>query len=216
HHDHMGRLGIANSMRLARTMNTLRWRREAAQRRRLYNTQFDELIRRNGTSVRPLLQMQDGFAIDTSGTLPHLDRVLAQADEIIAERGGKRATAPNSYRSFFSDVWRDEDCERFPAFLDFATSSDVVGVVSNYLRTIPVLSTTIPPGIRFVESNMDYDDTPDVLKESQLYHIDYYSVPSVYVLVALHDTTFDHGPWTFLPRGVSQRAKTELGYWKRG
>ena len=216
HHNHMGRLGISNSLRVARGMNAARWRRESAIRRRLYREDFAGLLAENGEPVRPLLEMHDGFAIDTSGTLPHLDRVLHEADEIIAERGGNRTTGVNTYRSFFQDVWRDEDCERFPAFLDFSTSSDVVGVVANYLKTIPVLSTTIPPGIRFVESNMDYDDYPDVLKESQLYHIDYYAVPSVYVLVLLHDTTFDHGPWTFLPRSISQRAKKDLRYWRRG
>ena len=74
-------------------------------------------------------------------------------------------------------------------------------------------SATRPSGIRFVESNAAFDDQPDRPRDSQLYHIDYYSLPSVYVLVLLRDTTSEHGPWTFLPRGISQKAAAVLKYW---
>src|SRR5262249_38506185 len=56
----------------------------------------------------------------------------------------------------------------------------------------------------------------DQPKDSQLYHIDYFSVPNVYVIVLIRDTTLDQGPWHFLPKSVSQRVKRELGYWRRG
>ena len=78
------------------------------------------------------------------------------------------------------------------------------------------LSTTLPSGIRLVESNAAYDDQPDHPHDSQLYHIDYYSLPNVYVLVLLEDTTHEHGPWTFLPRSTSMKVKEALGYWRRG
>ena len=105
--------------------------------------------------------------------------------------------------------------ERYPSFLDFATSSDVLSVVSHYLQSIPALSTTLPPGIRVMESNAAFDDQPDKPHDSQLYHMDYYSLPLVYILVLLRDTTPEHGPWTFLPRGVSQKTRRALNYWSR-
>jgi hypothetical protein len=91
-----------------------------------------------------------------------------------------------------------------------------LAMICRYLECIPALSTTLPSGIRFVESNQAFDDDRAHPKESQLYHIDYYSLPNVYVLVLLRDTTFEHGPWTFLPRSLSQRVHTQLGYWKWG
>jgi hypothetical protein len=148
-------------------------------------------------------------------SLPHLDRVLEDSDKIIAERSGVRRSSKGAYRSFLQDYWTSEDLERYPSFLDFATSSDVLSVVSQYLQSIPVLSKTLPPGIRFVESNAAWDDQPDKPHDSQLYHIDYYSMPNVYTLVLLRDTTPEHGPFTFLPRGVSQKARTALNYWSR-
>jgi hypothetical protein len=140
--------------------------------------------------------------------------MLADSEAIIAERSGERLTA-DPYRSYFQDVWSQQDCEKYPSFLDFATSSDVLQVVAHYLKCIPALSTTLPAGIRFVESNAAFDDQPDRPKDSQLYHIDYYSLPNVYVIVLLRDATPEHGPFTFLPRSVSLKAMNVLGYWSR-
>jgi hypothetical protein len=216
HEGHMQRLGIRNTMRLARAYNWLKFGRQHAWRRRLYQTQLPALLEENGPPRRRPLEMEDGWAIDTSLSLAHLDRVLEDADKIIAERAGMRLTAAGTYRSYFQDMWTPADAEKYPSFLDFATSSDLLSVVSHYLQCIPALSTTLPSGIRFVESNAAFDDQPDCPHDSQLYHIDYYSLPNVYVLVLLRDTTFEHGPWTFLPRAISQKVRRALGYWKRG
>lgn len=217
HENHMELLGISETMRLAHAYWNHKFARQDEWRRRLYRDRLSELLEENGPPTRAPIEMKDGWAIDSSMSLPHLDRILRDADEIIAERAGKRLTTTGAYRSYFQDVWKpDEDPERYPSYLDFATSSDVLSVVSHYLNSIPALSTTLPSGIRFVESNAAFDDQPDAPHDSQLYHIDYYSLPNVYVLVLLQDTTPEHGPWTFLPRATSQRVKETLGYWKHG
>ncbi len=215
HANHMSRLGIASTMRLAYFYNRLKFGRQDRWRRGLYQTQLATLLEENGGLSRPPIEMKDGWALDTSMSLPHLDRVLEDSDKIIAERSGERRSPKGAYRSYFQDMWTTEDLERYPSFLDFATSSDVLSVVSAYLQSIPALSTTLPPGIRLVESNVAFDDQPDNPRDSQLYHIDYYSLPNVYILVLLRDTTPEHGPWTFFPRGISQTARRALNYWSR-
>ena len=87
----------------------------------------------------------------------------------------------------------ESDLEEYPSFLDFVTSSDLLATVGSYLQCIPVLSATLPSGLRLVESNDAFDEEPEVAKDSQLYHIDYYSRPNVYVLVLLEDVTPEHG-----------------------
>jgi hypothetical protein len=213
--NHMSLLGIANTMRLAHSYNRIKFRRQDDWRRTLYRTQFKTLLEENGSLTHPLIEMKDGWALETSMSLPHLDRVLEDSEKIIAERSGQRRSSKGAYRSYFQDVWTSEDLERYPSFLDFATSSDALSTVSHYLRSVPVLSTTPPPGIRFVESNAAFDDQPDKPHDSQIYHIDYYSLPFVYILVLLRNTTPEHGPWTFLPRSVSQKARAVLNYWSR-
>jgi len=215
HANHMSRLGIANTMRLARAYNRIKFGRQDDWRRSLYRERFAALLEENGPPTRPRIVMQDGWAIDTSMSLPHLDRVLDDSEKIIAERCGVRRSTQGAYRSYFQDVWTPADLEQYPSFLDFATSSELLTAVGDYLQGIPALSTTLPSGIRFVESNAAFDDQPDNPHDSQLYHIDYYSLPNVYVLVLLRDTTREHGPWTFLPRGVSQTAAAALSYWGR-
>src|SRR5262245_26201582 len=129
HDKHMQRLGIERTMRLAHAYNRFKFRRQDAWRRQMYQTRLQELLRENGRCTRPHLEMHDGWAIDTSMSLPHLDRVLEEADKIVAERAGKRTTAEGAYRSYFQDMWTPADCEKYPAFLDFATSSDLLVTV---------------------------------------------------------------------------------------
>jgi hypothetical protein len=211
---HMSHLGISNTMRLANAYNRFKFSTRHQWRQSMYQRHLDELLQENGGCTHPPMEIKDGFVIDTSFYLPHLDRVLADSNDIIAERSGQRLTA-NPYRSFFQDVWTQQDYEKYPAFLDFATSSDVLAVVANDLKCIPALSTILPPGIRFVESNAAFDHEPNRPKDSQLYHLDYHSRPNVYVIVLLRDTTPEHGPFTFLPRSVSQQAVKALRYGSR-
>lgn len=216
HENHMALLGIRNTMRMAHAYNQAKFQKQDELRRELYANRWDRLIDENGPIVQTPVAMNDGWGLDESMTLPHLDRVLEDSKRIIAERSGMRRSAPGTYRSYFQDVWTAEDLERYPSFLDFATSSELLSVVAGYLGCVPALSTTLPSGIRFVESNAAFDDQPDTPHDSQLYHIDYYSLPNLYVLVLLEDTTTEHGPWTFLPRSVSQDAAAKLGNWEPG
>lgn len=213
HENHMAHFGIANTMQLAHAYNKIKFGPQDAWRRELYREELPALLEENGAPTRPRIQLQDGWAIDDSLSLPHLDRVLADSEKIIAERAGVRKSSTGTYRSYFQDVWTPADLETYPAFLDFVTSSDVIAPVADYLGCIPALTTTLPSGIRFVESNAAYDDQPDTPHDSQLFHIDYYSLPNVYVLVLLQDTTRENGPWTFLPKSISAEVKTRLDYW---
>jgi hypothetical protein len=216
HEQDMRRLGIETTMNLAHSFNRLRYGRQERWRRSLFRNELAELLAENGPATRPPIEMRDGWALDMSMSLPFLDRVLEESDRIIGERAGVRTTAVGRYRSYFQNIWQPEDAEKYPSFLDFATSTDVLSVVSRALECIPALSTTLPPSIRLVESNAAFDDKPDRPHDSQLFHLDPYSLPNLYVLVLLRDTGPDNGPWTFLPKSVSQRIRRELGYWKRG
>ena len=77
----------------------------------MYQRQMNELLQENGGLSRPTLEIKDGYAIDTSFTWPHLDRILEDSEEIIAERSGERLTA-DPYRSYFQDVWPPQDYEK--------------------------------------------------------------------------------------------------------
>ncbi len=131
----MARLGIRNTMRIARRYNSLHYGRQQHSREWLWREHFDELVEENGGSGSAgRIRMKDGFALDSSGSLPYLDELLCAADELIAERAG---TAPvdDRYRAFFRNLAEPGDTDRWPALVDFVTSSELIATAGEYLGT---------------------------------------------------------------------------------
>jgi hypothetical protein len=217
HADHMCRLGIRNTMRIAKTYSHLKFGKYQRYREQQYREKFDALLDENGLKRLPDIEMNNGWALDTSGTLPHLSQMLDEADEVIREHGLVRRKAAGSYRSFFQNIIEPGDLEKYPSFLNFALCSEVLSVVCKYQRCIPALSGTLPPGVRFAESSAQFDDQPKgTYRDSQLWHIDYYSQPIVYVIVLLRDVTVENGPFCWMSIEPSQRAARALNYWAKG
>src|SRR2546430_10195805 len=144
----MKALGIRRTRTVALSYNRFRLREFDQHRQRLYRERFNELLADNGPAIGSDNVMDNGWALDTSRTLPGIDELIAEAEEIIAERGLKATKKPDTYRAFFQNIARPEDGEKYPAILDFALSSAVLKTVCRYMQTIPVLSGTLPPGIR--------------------------------------------------------------------
>jgi hypothetical protein len=215
--DKMALLGIRNTMRLAKRYNRVLYGSYQRYREALWRERFDELAEEAGGLTAPSqVRMEDGWALDTSGSLPHLDELLRQADEVIEERAGK-ATADDRYRAFFRNLLEIEDHRRWPAFVEFGTSAQLLATVANYLGFIPALSKTLPTGVRMVESGKHLDALAHLPpRDSQVFHIDPYDHPMVYVIVLVRDCTLEAGPFTFLPAGVSANAAGKLDYWSRG
>jgi hypothetical protein len=216
HDQKMRRLGIRNTMKLAEHYNTRLYGRDQEHRSARFSEHFQELLYENGEfdreDVRTLI---DGYYLDTSLTLPHLEEMLKQVDELLEERQAYTPTA--EYRAFFRNLAKPDDVQRWPGILDFCTSSQLLATVCSYLRFIPAFSKTIPPGIRVVESGKHLDklaDTPP--RDSQLFHIDPYATPMLYVIVLVKDCHANSGPFTWLGEADSQKAARALDYWDRG
>lgn len=216
HGEHMEPLGLRTTMRLAKASNRLKYRRFARLRGTEYRDRFQALLDENGKpSTAPNL-MKDGWAVDRSGSLPHLQQLLEDADQIIRERGLKPSKPGEAPRSFFQNILKKDDLQKYPSILNFVLSSDILNVVCRYLQTIPILSTTLPPGVRLAESSITFDSKPhEGFRESQLYHLDHHDNPMVYVIVLLKDVTQRCGPFSFLPISTSERAARALRYQSR-
>ncbi len=215
--DKMAHLGIRNTMRVAKRYNRFLYGRHQRYREKLWRERFDELAEEAGGLVDPgYVRMRDGWALDTSGSLPHLDELLEQADELIEERAG-RVPVDDRYRAFFRNLTTIEDHERWPAFLDFASSPQLIATLADYLGFIPALSKTLPTGVRVVESGKHLDALAHLPpRDSQVFHIDPYDHPIVYVIVLVRDCTREMGPFTFLPAAASEAAAKRLDYHSRG
>lgn len=216
HGEHMELLGTGNTMRLAKRANRLQFRRIAEAREQLYRDELPTLLKENGGTTLPPITLADGWHLDRSGTLPHLDQLITEAGQIIAERGMRPKKAGEAERSFFQSIQKPDDFTKYPSILNFALSSDVLSAVCRYMQTIPVLSRTFPQGVRLAESSITFDARPqDGYRSSQLYHLDHHDTPMVYVIVLLKDVTERCGPFTFLSDSVSTRAAAAMRYQTR-
>jgi len=213
----MKHVGIDRLRSFAKRYNQWRYSDRVRMHHDAFKNEFEALLRKNGTlSTFPSrIKLNDGWARDDWQRRPYLDRVLGQGGEVVRERGGKQHSGIQ--QPFFRSLLFPGDFEKYPAILDFILSSELLAVAAQHLRTVPVLSKTLPAGVRFMESNAALDpDWAGPFRESQLYHLDIHDTPLVYVLVLVDDVTDESGPWTFLPASVSARAKAALRYQQPG
>jgi hypothetical protein len=213
--DDMKLLGLNATMRWANRYNRLSFGSNQKMRQRLWREQFDALLKENGTPQHEPIIMNDGWAIDRSQTLPHLKQLLEDSNEIIEKRGGQEAE--DFGKPFLRSIMTGDDLNQFPSVLDFAASSQMVATVAKECGFIPVLGNSMPPGVRLMESNKKLDPQPNgPWRSSQLWHLDYHSSPTIYVIVALRDITPDMGPLVFLSRSDSEKVATALNYRSKG
>jgi hypothetical protein len=211
------RLGIANTRRIAKAYNTIRYRSERAEVIEGYERRYDELFMGNdpGYSGAPRNKLDDGWVIDRSGNFPGLESSLAEAERLIEERGGQdlRGNAELAQQQYLFHLSSINELDRYPRLLDFGTSSEVLGTVADYMGMVPTIALNLPVGIRVFESTNRWCP-PMPYNESQLYHRDIHDMPLVYAIVLARDATEHTGPWTFLPASVSARATRALNYQK--
>ncbi len=210
----MRRLGIERTTRLARW-----WNREreplVAMRRNVYGQQFEELLDENGRSdSRQTLELVDGFVLDTSQSLPFLDDLIREMDEVIDERGLQKWE--DLGKPYLQNILPEDAAERYASLLDFGTSSRVIAAVAPTFGFIPHFSASLPRGIRLQESSNLHDPTPTApWRDSQNWHRDYHTEPTFYVITLIREVTDECGPLHYVSASVSERVSQAYDYRSR-
>ncbi len=201
-------------MMLGRACNGFQWGRFQKFREKHYHDRFNDLIEENGPVRNPPNRMNDGWALDTSRSLPHLRRLLEDTSKIIQESGEIRR--PVYGKVFFQDIMKPRFLEKYPSILDFATSSEVLAAVAEHCGFVPCLSALNPPGVRLMISSNKHEEPNSPPSSSQLFHLDNHDATLVYVIVALKEIGSDCGPFSYLAASVTRRAADALRYRERG
>ena len=210
--DDMGLLGINRTTRIGRRYNRRRYGSCLTRRIDAVHEHLAMLAAARGPG--DALETRDGWVRDDSAGLPHLERVMADMEEVIGERGGQRWE--DVRKIFLQNILAPGDHVRYSSLLDFVTTPEVLEPVTRLCGFVPHLSEALPRGVRLMESSTDHDPTPEVWRRSQFWHIDYHATPTIYVIVAVRDIGPDDGPLHFLGAEASRRVAEALGYGGRG
>lgn len=219
-HNDKSLIGANNTMALARRYNRLRYGRDQAERERACRESLAALLAENAAAqgegtVDTGVKLQDGWVVDASQTLPHMERMLREANEVIDRRTGTQWEI--FARPFLQNLLPQEWLTQYPALLDFATSSAVLGPLARYAGFIPQLSGWHPRGVRIMESSNRYDPAPPgSLRNSQMLHRDFHAVPLLYVIVALRDIGEESGPFVWAGIEASDRVARQVVDGARG
>ena len=127
--DDMALLGIERTARLGRSLSARRFRVSLEERRRSLDRHLAELAREReaaggGAAASPTIQMQDGWARDDSRSLPQLERVLAEMNAVIEERGGR--PWPFHGKPFLFDILPERAWELYGSILDFVARNELL------------------------------------------------------------------------------------------
>ncbi len=213
----MRALGIDHTARIARAHSRRRWGEQLVWRGERFHAHVAALEQeRRGLGRRDKTALLvDGWALDNSRSLPHLERLIDEMDAVIEERG-LRPWAHHG-KPFLKDILPQRAWETHASILDFACAPEAVLPAARKAGFVPPLSGSLPPGIRLMESSTKFDPQPDgPWRQSQLWHIDYHCDPTIYLAVAIREITPDDGPLHYLGEAASARVAEALGYRGRG
>jgi len=171
-----------------------RWR--AAAR---YNRQFPS----------DRMSVKDGYALLPAGTLSGTTEIVDTCRRLfLTKKAVLEAEAPTdeeasrdrrSKRSFLFNLLDDDDRRANPDLVDFALSDPLLSIVTNYFGVVPSLA-----GVNLIYSLPR--PTPDEHISSQLFHRDPEGQTQAKVFLNIFDVDDTHGPFTFIPASLSERA----------
>jgi hypothetical protein len=161
--------------------------------------------RKPQSTLKPyLVQLrQNGFVRIPRGVLP-VDAVLAECDAMLRSRLADASGGINSKKSYLVPLLSDDDYATTTALMDFATSEEVVFLVSAYLHSLPVLT--------YLNLWYSPNRVTEKLEGSQLWHLDHESYRQVKMFLYVNDVDETCGPTKAFPKRYSKLKQKELGY----
>jgi hypothetical protein len=145
-----------------------------------------------------------GFARFNESDFAELPDIVRLCQHIYVDEKREMVKAPakstTKQKTYLVELLTDEDLVRYPLLVDFCLSRPVVGVVSRYLGTVPVL--------RRVGLWLSFP--APINGASRLFHLDPEDFRQVRMFVNVIDISKPQGPLTFLPADLSEKVLTQL------
>jgi hypothetical protein len=142
-----------------------------------------------------------GCGFFLAADLPWGQKVVDRSWEIWESRKAQgQAEGGEDGKHYRSDLLDAGELKKYPEFLAFATSKELVSSVVGYLGTFPVLASI----------RLWYTETNESTQSAQLFHIDQEDFHQFKVFVNINDVSSDNGPLTIVNAQASRRIYKEL------
>ena len=147
------------------------------------------------------LDRRDGYALLPPGSVANTDEIIALSLSLFEEKQRQLEAAAGSSQSkkwaFLRSILTNQDLASNPKLIDFALSDSLLGLVTNYLGTIPHLNR--------IDLLYSVNHGGDEAISSQIYHLDPEGTRQAKLFMNLRDVGPDEGPFTFIPASETTR-----------
>lgn len=131
-----------------------------------------------------------------NGIINKCDRIISSYDENLNQL--------NRNKSMIYNILEPDDIQKIDGLIEFATSKNLISVISNYLKEIPILL-----GINLYHSPKNENEQ---FSSSQLFHIDTEQHKQIKIFYLLHDTDISHGPLEFMNKLETENIIKSINY----
>jgi hypothetical protein len=190
--------------------NSIRYKKQINFRKKLLKNNWAELILENGPIVENELKIHDGWAFYKGDKLPYLKEFVVFGKKFCEDRVDY-VDPKFSGKSYLTRVSAKSDIIKHEILLKFALSSDLIQIMTDYLKCIPILTS-----IDFFRSDPVPELEVGMPSGSQLFHFDNEDTTMVRMVVMLSDVDENTGPFTFIPKSLSQTVVEKIGHGKPG
>ena len=171
----------------------------------------------NARVQRTLMTPGKGYALLAPHYFAGVDQVFATCERLFEIKQAKVAEQVADFASwpapkqakflaaknrFLRNLLSNDDLRRHPELVDFALSDAALGIVTNYLGTVPYLSR--------IDLLYSVPRAADDRIASQLFHVDPEGLTQVKFFVNVFETGDAEGPFTFIPAGDTARILKDI------
>ncbi|HET9196603.1 MAG TPA: hypothetical protein VFO21_27200 [Vicinamibacterales bacterium] len=155
----------------------------------------------NRTHADMRLDRRDGYAMLPPGSVANTDEIIALSLSLFEEKQRQLEAAAGSSHSkkwaFLRSILTNQDLASNPKLVDFALSDSLLGLVTNYLGTIPHLNR--------IDLLYSVNHGGEEAISSQIYHLDPEGTRQAKLFMNLRDVGPAEGPFTFIPASETTR-----------
>lgn len=146
-----------------------------------------EFLKNNSCSFE--INKNIGYGFFDAKKLPWGNEVIEAGKKIFEEKEiFCSSKIKNDGKYFRSDLLTNLELKKYPEFMLFATSNELVAATTKYLKTLPVLTSI----------RLWYSDINNTIQSSQFYHVDQEDYNQLKVFVNISDVSHLNGPITFV------------------